>query len=207
MNFGDATLNPVRLINNPQKQQAALIAKCGNGVLNQSRVAGPSTLPRAAHELLRARHLTLHASLGLLLAPHLYVLMLTTDPSLCNPIRLMPFADYSAHDSLRPVLLTDDPALNTLSLCPVPRISPFPDCSVFRDLALLAACGLLRSLRLPLSSRSRITPRSAFSTSCGSTDCSVRSHFAPLCCLQIAPYSTLQAPHRSRIAPCSTLDA
>jgi hypothetical protein len=167
----------------------------------------PSTLPRAARELLHARHLTLHALLGLLRAPHLCVHMLTTDPSLLNPIRLTPITDCSALDSLRPVLLTDDSALNTLSLCPVPRISPFPDCSVFRDLALLAACGSLRSLRLALSSRSRIAPRSAFSTSCGSTDCSVRSHSAPLCCLRIAPYSTLHAPHRSRIAPCSTLDA
>ena len=62
--------------------------------------------------------------------------------------RLARFADCSAPVSLRSVLLTEDSALNTLSLRPVPLLSPFPDCSVFRDLALLA--------------RSRIAPLPCF---------------------------------------------
>jgi len=139
--------------------------------------------------LLRARRLTLHASLGLLRAPHFCVLVLHPS-SRAQRFRLARFADCSTSVSLRSVLLTDDSALNTLSLRPVSRLSPFPVRSVFRDLALLA--------------RLRIAPRPRFSRSLPFADCS-----APVSWRSVRVYGLLRTLTRCTpvlLTDCSVLN-
>jgi len=54
---------------------------------------------------------------------------------------------------------------------------------------------LLRSLASATLRLKRIAPLSVLGAPCGSTDCSVRSPVAPLCCLRIAPRGTFRAQH------------
>jgi len=94
---------------------------------------------------------------------------------------------------LAPVLLTDCSALNTSEL-----FTGYGLLRIRRWL-LRAVLGLLLVRRLAPLYRSRIAPRPILDAPCRSTDCSVRKHFASLCCSWIAPCSTLQAPHRTRL--------
>jgi hypothetical protein len=133
--------------------------------------------------------LTLRASPGLLRSLHFCALVLHPSPR-AQPVSPGPVCGLLRPVPLRSVLLTEDSAFNTLSLRPVPRLSPFPVCSVFRDLALLAC--------------SRIAPLPCCSRSSPLADCS-----APGSWRSVRVYGLLRTLTRSApvlLTDCSVLN-
>jgi hypothetical protein len=99
--------------------------------------------------------------------------------------------------------------LRTFSDCSASRLAPrlvlcapapFPIRSVSRIAPLHVS---LRARRLAF----RAEPVSLRVSDCSAPRPAARSSLPALCWSRIAPLSTLRVPHRSRIAPCSTLDA
>jgi hypothetical protein len=123
---------------------------------NSSRAAGPRTLLRTVHGLLRTRRLTLHASPGLLRAPHFCALVLRPSPRVqpvspgpvCGLLHARFPAFRAAHGGLRAQhfeLAPRTPARSVSGLLRLPRLSAprsFADCSAPSLLALspLADC-------------------------------------------------------------------
>jgi hypothetical protein len=163
-----------------------------------------------------------------LAAPYPFGLLRVTACAVLDTLLLAPLTDCSALDALRPALFTACAvftafelrtaqgllparhfALRIFSDCSASRLAP---CSTLNAPAPLADYRVIRIAPLHESLRARRLAFHAKPDSLRGSDCPAPL-FAPcstllaLCWSRIAPRSPLRVPHRSRIAPCSTLDA